>query len=95
MRSLNERAAGKMSPRKPLMPNYGPKAFLCMTTPLFVESIANCKEVSSFFAILCTYTYAWAPFAIQFWGGSGHFVTEMSRSGHFKAKMSRSGHFTV
>ena len=41
-----------MSPRKPffLMPNYGPKAFLCMTTPLFVESIANCKEVS-FFAI--------------------------------------------
>ena len=52
------KGSGKMSPRKPLMPNYGPKAFLCMTTPLFVGSIANCKEVSSsFFAILlCTFS---------------------------------------
>ena len=65
MRSLNERAAGKMSPRKPLMPNYGPKAFLCMTTPLFVESIANCKEVSSFFAILCTYIHTFSPCRLQ------------------------------
>ena len=35
------------------MPNYGPKAFLCMTTStLFVESIANRSGRSLFFAIV-------------------------------------------
>ena len=47
-------------------------------------------------------SWSGAPFAVQYWGGSGHFVTKMSRSGNFRSKrdilqskMSRSGHFRL